>query len=144
MHTLYTKGYLIRVTSWENDADNCKTVEMQVDTETEARTIVEFCALFSTTNPKTIGNIYDPEWESEERKHAYSSILDFHKSHPGFMDVDTPAEDDAYSADDYVTEAYMDFAYDLGLRSSEFFTRVCESVEIFRIPADIIVEKMEW
>lgn len=144
MQVLYTKGYLIRVTSWENDADNYKTSEIQAETEQEARAVVEFCALFSNANPNTIGNIYYPEWESKERGHAHSVILEFHKSNAGFIDADTPAENDPYSEDDYVIEAYLDFAYDLGLRGGEFFTRVCDSVEIFRIPTDVLVEKMEW
>jgi hypothetical protein len=145
MEPLYRKGYLVRILSWENDGDNYNTQEYNTDTEQDARAVVEFCALFSRANPNTIGNIYDPHWESEERTHAHSVILEFHKSHPGFMDVDTTsAENDAYSEDDYIVEAYLDFAYDLGLRGGEFFTRVCESVEVFRIPEDVLVEKMEW
>lgn len=148
MQTLYHKGYLIRVTSWENDADNYNTKEIQVETEQEARTVLALCNLLRSryrVSYATFGNMYEPS-DSDIQGFAIAvaavpGIKEFvQRVFPGIEeDQENPECGFGYM------DAIMDILYDLGLSGSEYFyTRVCESVQIFCIPADIVVEKMEW
>lgn len=146
MHTLYHKGYLIRVTSWENDGDNYNVKEIQVDTEQEARTVSALCNLlrsrYRVTYP-TFGNMYEPE-DNEVQAFAVAvaaitGIKEFVTQ--VFPDIEEDQENPECGFG--YMDAIMDILYDLGLTGSEhYYTRVCESVEIFRIPEDVIVEKM--
>ena len=137
MKTLYTAGYLIRITSWENDGDNYNTKELQVDTEQEARTVSALCDLLRAD----FGNMYEPcdedRQEFEQAVAAVPGIKDFVSSL--FPDIE-PVQENPECGFGYM-DAIMDILYDLGLAGSEhYFTRVCESVEVYRIPADVVVE----
>lgn len=46
---------------------------------------------------------------------------------------------------DIICDVLRDIAYDLGLSGSEYFyTRVCEKVEVYYIPADVVVEQINF
>jgi hypothetical protein len=142
MKILYSKGYLIRVTSWENDGDNYNTKEIQVITEQEARTIVEFCNLFgsSSHNEYDIGNLCDGDGVS-----ARPAFRAFYYKHPNFVNLTLSDCEDEEEEVDTICDAMMDVAYDLGLSGGEYFyTRVCETVEVYHIPADVVVEEVEF
>lgn len=142
METLYRAGYLIRVTSWENDADNYNTQEIQVGTEQEARDLVDFCNLFgsSSRNEHCIGNLC--HGEGDEARHAFRV---FYENHPDFINL-TPSDYEGEEEEtDAICDAMMDVAYDLGLSGGEYFyTRVCERVQVYHIPADVLVEQIQF
>lgn len=140
MKTLYTAGYLIRVTSCENDGDNYNTKEIQVDTEQEARDVVAFCDMFgSSSNSKhDIGNLCDGDDNT-----ARPAFRSFYFSHPDFINLTLSDYKDEEEETDAICDAMMEAAYDLGLSGSEYFyTRVCKSVVVYRIPADVVVEEL--
>jgi hypothetical protein len=142
MKTLYRAGYLIRVTSWENDGDNYNTKEIQVDTEQEARDVVAFCEMFgsSSRNEHDIGNLCDGE--DNATRPAFRA---FYFSHPGFVNLTLSDYEDEEEETDAICDAMMEVAYELGLNGSEYFyTRVCESVTVYRIPADVLVEQVQF
>ena len=142
MKTLYTAGYLIRVTSWENDADNYNTKELLVDTEQEARDVVAFCNLFgsSSRNEDDIGNLCDGEYEP-----ARPVFRKFYFNHPGFVNLTLTDYEDEEEETDAICDAMMEVAYELGLTGSEYFyPRVCEKVSVYHIPADVVVEELTF
>jgi len=142
MKTLYTAGYLIRVTSWENDGDNYNTKEIQVDTEQEARDIVTFCDMFgsSSSNEHDIGNLCDGDGNT-----ARPAFRAFYFSHPDFVNLTLSDCADEEEETDVICDAMMEVAYDLGLSGGEYFyTRVCESVVVYNIPADVVVEEVQF
>lgn len=142
MKTLYTAGYLIRVTSWENDGDHYNTMEIRVDTEQEARDTVAFCNLFSSHSrcKDSIGNLCEGEYE-----HTRPVFRNFYLTHPGFVETDLTDCKTEKEETDIICDVLMDIAYDLGLSGSEYFyTRVCEKVEVYYIPADVVVEQVNF
>jgi hypothetical protein len=142
MKTLYRAGYLIRVTSWENDGDNYNTKEIQVDTEQEARDVVAFCDMFgsSSRNEHDIGNLC--EGDDNAARPAFRA---FYFSHPGFVNLTLSDYEDEEEETDAICDAMMEVAYELGLSGGEYFyTRVRESVTVYRIPADVLVEQVQF
>ncbi len=142
MKTLYKTGYLIRVTSWENDGDNYNTLEIQVDTEQEARDTVAFCKLFSSPScgKDNIGNLCDGEYEP-----ARPVFRNFYLTHPGFAEADLTGCKTEEEETDIICDVLIEVAYDLGLSGSEYFyTRVCGKVEVYYIPADVVVEQVNF
>ena len=139
--TLYSKGYLIRVTSWENDGDNYNTKELLVDTEQEASTVSALCNLLRSS----FGNMYEPG-DNDRQEFAVAvaavpGIKEFVKS--VFPDIEEDQEDPECGFG--YMDAVMDILYDLGLTGSEhFYTRVCETVSVYRIPADVVVEELTF
>lgn len=147
MKTLYTTGYLIRVTSWENDADNYKTKEMEVSTEQHARTVSALCDLLRSryrVEHKTFGNMYEPgEVDRAEFAIAVAQIpgiKDFVQS--VFPDIEELQENPECGFG--YMDAVMGILYDLGLTGDEFYTRVCETVEIYYIPTDVLVQEVSF
>jgi hypothetical protein len=142
MEVLYRAGYLIRVLSWENDGDNYNTKEIQVDTEQEARDVVEFCNMFdsSSRNQHDIGNLCDGEAEI-----ARPAFRAFYENHPDFINL-TPSDYEGEQEEtDAICDAMMDIAYDLGLSGGDYFyTRVCERVQVYRIPTDVLIEQIQF
>ncbi len=143
MKTLYRAGYLIRVTSWENDGDNYNTKEIQVDTEQEARDVVDFCNLFGSKSfydEDDIGNLCDGEYEP-----ARPVFRKFYFNHPDFVNLTLTDYKDEEEETDAICDAMMEVAYELGLSGGEYFyTRVCESVVVYHIPADVLVEQVQF
>lgn len=143
MKTLYRAGYLIRVLSWENDGDNYNTKEIQVDTEQEARDVVDFCNLFGSKSfydEDDIGNLCDGEYEP-----ARPVFRKFYFNHPGFVNLTLTDYKNEEEETDAICDAMMEVAYELGLSGGEYFyTRVCESVQVYHIPADVLVEQVQF
>lgn len=134
---LYKKGYLIRITSWENDGDAYRTEEVNVDSEAEAKQIVEFARLFESKSRRgKIGNIYD---------RAYTEVVGvlskFYKKYPDFIEKpDDEAE--GYKEGEQLVEFMLERASGLGLTGNEFYTRVCQSVEVLYFAEDVICEDL--
>ena len=69
----------------------------------------------------------------------------FYFSHPGFVNLTLTDYKDEEEETDAICDAMMEVAYDLGLSGGEYFyTRVCESVQVYRIPADVLVEQVQF
>ena len=133
--TLYKKGYLIRVTSWENDADNYNTKEVSEPDEAKVKQILKFCSLFKSKRRDSdagIGNIHG-DYHSELCDGAREVLIQFYHDNPGFFD-ETPDDPD------YIGDWMIDFAYDLGLSGGEYYTRHCDKVQVFYFDADVVCE----
>lgn len=148
MPILYEKGYLLKITSWENDGDSRKTVDVFADDIEEARMYIEFAKLFKShhNHNDAIGNMYD-----EECPVLYPVFFEFCQKFPqfgcGFVIV--PDDDDDFDACDFDDEndekyefvyAVMDFASKMGLSGGDFYTRVCDKIEIFYFAEPVFYE----
>lgn len=114
------KGYIVSITTWENDGDNYNTVIKHYNTKEEIDAIVKLAELFDRSSE--ISNMYDP---NEDEEQSYNDAINlFVSEHPS---IGTP-------------DAVRDLMYDLGLCSNEFFTRVTEKIEVIHIKEDVIAE----
>ena len=144
MTTLYRSGYLVRVTSWENDGDYRNTKEIQLDTLDHVVTVVALCKLLGPGPGSDFGNMYEPdEEELQQFEQAIAALPGIkHFIHDNFSDSEADIEnpESSMSYMDYILE----FLYELGLTGSEhFFTRVCESIKVYHIPVDVLVQEIE-
>lgn len=57
----HNKGYIINVTTYENDGDNSKTCDLWTDDEKSMRAIVDICKLFSNCSYYNFVNLYEEE-----------------------------------------------------------------------------------
>lgn len=128
MKVLYKKGWLIRISSWENDGDNGRTEEVLVETEARAKQLVEFAQLFDGE----IGNLYDPE--DDERQKVTDVFLEFNAKYPDYIDVGFDEDPDA------ICDWFIDEAYDLGLSGGDYYTRYCDKIEVLYFPEDVLCE----
>jgi hypothetical protein len=128
MKTLkYAAGsYVIKVVSWENDADHYNTEETVASNLKLAQSIYDFCQIFYEH-----GNLRNPsEAEHEAVKAAF---VKFAKTNPIFFGDEQPEDEEQ------VVDWCMDIAYDLGLSCGEQFTRMLENVTAEHMLHDVYV-----
>ena len=127
--TLMKEGYTLRVTSWENDADNYRTIDIAGLSKEEVKGLVAVCDYCSKTN--TESSIANEDSVSEEAKKRINKILEEHPIlNQYIVDIDeyeNPIND--------ITN--MLFGY-----SEWYLCRVCDKYEIFYTPEDILVDKL--
>ena len=137
---LYPKGYTIVVTSWENDGDNYNTKQMHLGDDIQyAEQMLEFCRLFKSANrpgDEGIGNIYDPN--EHELKEIGRVFVEFYGKYSNFLE-----ETDMICPADMVQDFFIDLAYNLGLSGGEFYTRVCEKVEVLYFQDEVYCTVIE-
>ena len=117
---LYKAGYTVRVTSWENDGDNYKTVDFHVGEKEKVDVVVKFANLFisNSNNPSGIGNLSD-----DEGFKAHYILGEFYEQNmPWFCaDIDLDGVTDEDEENEIIGDCMLDFAYDLGLSGRVFF-----------------------
>lgn len=125
---IYRKGYLLKTTSWENDADYYKTTENSVDTLEEAKALKKmFLILFKSKNngENGIGNSFDDE---SERIEEYRLTCDYFK-------------------EKFTEEEFGIFVSDIAHEytgSSECYQyRICESCELYEVKEDVYLDKVK-
>lgn len=127
--SIIKKGYRIAVVSWENDADNYRTISQDGLGETEVASYVDMLKLLkgSYCNDRTVfGNLYEPcEHEEEEFYAAIRPIMDKH----GIQ------YDPEYPSDTFCGIVDKFTGYGEG-----YLTRVVESITVEYVPEDIIIE----
>jgi hypothetical protein len=139
-------GYRITVTSWENDADNYRTVIRGGFTKEQMTFLVELCNhLDSQSNGgkarEQFGNMYEP---SERELEDFSRfMLRLCKKHGVDCDPEAEYEDkyDLYGAADEAMYSIVQLElYDLGLAGGEWCTRVCEKYTVEYVPVVIEIK----
>jgi hypothetical protein len=118
-----SKGYTIKVVSWENDGDNYKTLHKVVEDRDEALKIKRICeTLFRSCNNGDggVGNAMDGECE-----HV---IEEFIEANPEMG----------------LTVGYIkDLAWVLMGGSEDYDFRVCESVTVTYLAEDVFAEPID-
>lgn len=137
-------GYRITVESWENDADNYRTLSIDgiKDKEYVAFLVDVMNLLRSGTNSdytETFGNIsnYGSARSSEnidKYKKALIALCDKHNAIKFFMEDDDTEE--GFEAHEYVEEVISE----LHGNSEDFYNRVTDSVVVEYIPNDVVFE----
>lgn len=124
-------GYRITVTSWENDADNYRTISRD---GLELKTVegyVEMLKLIkgSYCNDKTVfGNLYEPrDNEVAEFEAAIRPIMDKHG-----IEYDQ----------EYPTDVFCDIVGDFTGYAEGYMTRVVEKIVVEYVPEEIKIEEV--
>lgn len=136
---LHKAGYAVRVTSWENDGDNYKTVHCHIGEKEKVAVVVKFANLFRSmnSNPPGIGNLmhYD----------TYKAVCvlgEFYEQHrPWFCaDIDLDGTIDEVEENEIIGDCMLDFARSLGLsgNSEDFATRVLQKIEVLYFESDVV------
>lgn len=122
-------GYRITVASWENDADNYRTVTVDGYTEEKTKFLVDLLKLVagSRCNDRSVfGNMYEPnKTEREAFEKAIDEVFQKH-GEPGHPE---------YGTADWGREYITDFT-----GYSEFYTRVVETIIVEYVPEPIAIK----
>ncbi len=133
--TFFQQGFLLKVVSWENDGDHRSTKMIHYLDKDNAKADQAFCnTLLSSKNTdgKGIGNTH----EHDSNTNIATKIRQF------LSDTDYPYFDDEpddWVEDDDLVDHFMDVAYDLCGGSDFYKFRVVESVELFEVPEDVVL-----
>ena len=122
-------GYRLTVTSWENDADNYRTISRDGLTETQVKGYVDMLKLLMGSycnDRKVFGNLYEPtEFEEEDFCNAIRPVMDKHG-----IEYDN----------EYPTDTFCDIAGDFTGYGEGYMTRVVESMTVEYVPQEIVIE----
>lgn len=135
------KGYWAKITTWENDADNYRTDEMQGLTEDAMRCLVQYCKLHRSKNAhgnlKGFGNMYEPyDYELTEYFNAIRALIATDRDNfRSLLGIENDEDEN-----DHLGDFIGDFNCTIGIGGGEQFTRVFDSIEIFNVPEDIYIE----
>lgn len=128
-------GYLLKVTTWENDGDNYNTCDIAGLTEAEVRFYLHVCNKFKCSNWAEHAGCFGNEEIHGEA--FYEEMMAHIAAYEGEIPQEwqfTPDED-ADLDDEY---HYQDLLGDLGIESTEYgYWRVFERAEVFLVPAAI-------
>lgn len=136
---LHKAGYAVRVTSWENDGDNYKTVDCHIGEKEKLGVVIKFANLFRSknNNPAGIGNLLH-----DEIHESNYDLVTFYEQHmPWFCtDIDLDGVTDEDEENEIIGECMLDFARNLGLSgNSEYFaTRVLQKIEVLYFETDVV------
>lgn len=135
------KGYLAKITTWENDADNYRTEELSGLTEDQVKCLIGLCELHYSKNrydgKAGFGNIYDYP-DSLTLKKYWDAIRELINTNRETFFEWFELDDDSF--DNHLGDAVGDFLYTIGIRGSDFYTRVFDKIEILYIPEDNALE----
>ncbi len=147
MKKVINKGYTLTVTSWENDADNYKTIYSTVDNKEKAQALYNLMQLCVSKNNKPkgiirLGNTGEDGFNEEQIELLYN----FFKNNPILLkepleDIETMDEDELK---DYIQDLFYEAENGL-LGSSEWYTcRVMESCFVTYSDKDVFLEEIKF
>lgn len=128
---LYDEGYLVKITTWENDAE-----EIELENVTQASVILQLCELFRHPCFGGFGNAVDIPDGFED---AVEALIKQH--HDVFREILVKYWGDA-SIKRVDFELIADFSTEIGLRGSEFYTRVFDYAEVFYFSKPVFGHKL--
>lgn len=142
-YTIIPRGYRLTVTSWENDADNYRTMFKESLSLEQVKFDLELCQLLrSEYGPAHygFGNLLDDD-SIEEYQKAIIKVLNKHKNIlPDDVDLDEEIDED----DPYSSTSWFDYVQELNYEyfgSSEgYITRVFDSFKVEYVSEDIKLE----
>jgi hypothetical protein len=131
--TIIPAGYRLTVVTWENDADNYKTVTLEGLSESRVKFLVDLAKLFKSRNRVAgcIGNYY--ESSDANRSEVQSALAKVVAKHPG--EFTGELVDDL----DDLNDDMFELMYELGLMGGDFYTRVMESFKVEHTPVEVVL-----
>jgi hypothetical protein len=129
------KGYIITISTWENDGDNRRDDILHTTSTYSAEAISGICKEYM--NNPDIGNLYEPDEDEIEQYEAF--IKEMAAKYPDELSFSNFS--DLRENNIPVSE---DLLYDIGLsKSSDFFTRRLEGYTVEYVSEDVYVEVVE-
>lgn len=126
-------GYRLTVTSWENDADNYRTITKDGLEESEVRFIIILLSLIkSSHHDGGCGNLFEPDKKDLEK--LTEAILDL-----GVVVVAKLTEGFLSKEQDELPYQYHEIVNEYTGWSANYFTRVVESIKVEYVPQEIII-----
>lgn len=135
MEKVVQKGYTLKVTSWENDADNYRTKFIYSESKEKIKALCGICDLASrkiTHTPGGIGN------EMNEEKVTRIAVEFFGKEENKIL-IDPNFE---YSEEDYY-DRLVEYTGELFGYSEYYICRVCEEYTVTYSAEDVYVDLIE-
>lgn len=136
-------GYQIKVGSWENDLDHPNSKTISGLSLEKASFLYELASALKDNDDQDsrLSNLYEPsdeeieEFFNETRKIAlkHRDVLTREDDLGSLVDAGADFFNDPDAVNDHISE----YLYDLGLVGDEFFSRVCDSLEVFYVPDKI-------
>lgn len=123
-------GFMLEITSWENDADNYQTIQISGLTKEKTQLYINIIKLFKCnhySNDGNFGNLYD-EYESDTVKKASDAVVALLLA---FDEVD--GEDERTHALEEISDYMTQF---LGC-GENFVFRAYDSHKVYFVPTDI-------
>lgn len=149
-------GYLLKITTWENDADNYNTKEIAGLKKSEAVFLIKVCELFKSCNSKDkgygnadvwySGYINHPTYPSRTDEGMVEDIMSLSDKHRVENGGEIPKDwnwreykANGHKIEDVCRDYYSDLLYDIGLGTwgEGEYRRVFESYKIFYVPGEI-------
>ncbi len=137
--TIIPAGYRLTVTTWENDADNYKTVILEGLDEAAVRFYVELARLFEHSRDYStrICNLYEPGEDALARLATASRKL-FSRFPEALSNFDTPLEE--LDEDDVARDCLSEMTSTIGVSGTgEFYTRVVSEFKVEHVPNEIVL-----
>lgn len=144
------QGYVIKVTTWENDGDNYMTVEKSGLSATDVKFYIMICNMFraeyDTAYQPVIGRRLG---NGEIQEIDINAVLDAAVNHfrdqigpiPHDWDKKLIAESAVHVGDDF----YADLVYDLiGNWMEGTYYRVVEGYQVFYVPVELVDSTKEF
>lgn len=119
------KGYQLRVTSWENDADNYNTVSLDGLSKEDVEFYINFIKVFRELD---LENRYDETVTDEEAHEFREKISDIYKG------TIPDKFEEWFDGDGH---SIVDLSGNILSNNSEFTTRVYDFHEIYFFPDDV-------
>lgn len=135
----FKAGYMFEVSTWENDADRRMTKTVSGFTKDQAVAVNAYLEIFKKSDWQGgFGNIYEPSFDQIDKFNLkLKEIYLAHKDAFDSMDI-TPDEDLLKEGeDDVYTEMFWELEDELGISSTEFYTRKVDSVKIYLLDHDV-------
>ncbi len=139
-------GYLLKVTTWENDADNYRTIELDGLSESDVQFYIKVAELFKSAHswPRDKDQMaFGNEDVSDAPYEPIDEIAQAHRAAgytvPEAWDVEKAKVEDAEWFEKYGEDFYNEPLYDLiGIWNEGQMYRVFESYEVFYVPENSI------
>ena len=127
------KGYMLEVSSWENDMDAFNTETKTYTTLEQAQGMRDLALLCSRKNPNSIGN-------EQEAKKAWPIVMNFMRTHRSlYAKYAVEIEND----EDALWDHFGELMAEIMGRSEHYIARVCESVKLYQVPEDVYLTLLE-
>jgi len=142
-YTIIPAGYRLTVTSWENDADNYRTMFKEGLSLEQVKLDLELCQLLLSEYGPTgygFGNLLD-----DDSIHDYQvEILKVLNKHKDILPNDVDLDEEMDEDDPYSSTSWFDYVQELNSEyfgnSEGYITRVFESCKVEYISDDIKLE----
>ena len=140
---VYSKGYTITVTSWENDGDNYNTKSITVDTIEKAKAYNDLMQLCRSKNNQPRGVVKLGNTYGNFNKEQKNLISEFFKENTIILPEDVKPEE-LIEDEDLAVDMFSEISYELLGSSEDYSCRVMQSCSVTYSPEDVFLEEVKF